>query len=684
MKHFYITTPIYYVNDAPHLGHAYTTIVADALARFHRMRGVDTRLLTGTDEHGQKIEQAAAEKGLTPIALADQVVERFRTTWQKLDIQLDDFIRTTEERHKRVVSELWRRIAAKGDIYLAHYEGWYCVSCEAYYTESQLGEGHACPTHKKPVTWVAKEPSYFFRMSNYQDALLAHIEHHPHFIQPENFKNEVVAFVKSGLRDLSVSRTTFQWGIPVPDDPAHVIYVWMDALTNYMSALGDIGSPGYERYWPATCHLIGKDILRFHAVYWPCFLLSAGLPLPRTIFTHGWWSVRGEKIAKSMPATRVDPNQLADDLGVDAVRYFLLREVPLGLDGDFTYEGLIGRYNSDLANDLGNLLNRTLTMAAKFCDGRVPAASAALAASGHHGALATTAAETARDAAMHFESYAPSKALDAIWRLVRETNRYVDTCQPWVLARDPARRLELDHCVHTFLEASSWAARMVAPVMPEKARAILGQLGYDDDAAAAALSAWPDAERFLTDLPTGQRLGQPTPLFPRIDEARANALMDRWIPASVREAAAAAATATATTAATPATTAATATAATATATPAAAPKPADGATIQYDDFARLDLRVARIAAAEAVPKAKKLLKLTLELGGGETRQVVAGIAEAYTAEQVIGRKVIFLANLAPATIRGVRSEGMILAAGDDAILGLSTVDADVPPGTKVR
>ena len=661
MTHFYITTPIYYVNDAPHLGHAYTTIVADALARFHRMRGVDTWLLTGTDEHGQKIELAAVDKGLRPIELADQVVERFKSSWAKLDIAHDDFIRTTEGRHQRGVAALWRRISANApnDLYLAHYEGWYCVSCEAFYTELQLAVDKTCPTHKKPVDWVAKEPSYFFRLSRYQDALLAHIEHHPEFIQPENFRNEVIGFIKSGLRDLSVSRTTFRWGIPVPDDPAHVIYVWMDALANYISALGDVDSPAYRRFWPATCHLIGKDILRFHAVYWPCFLLAAGLPLPKTIFAHGWWTVRGEKIAKSMPATRVDPNQLADDIGVDAVRYFLLREVPLGLDGDFSYEALIGRYNADLANDLGNLLNRTVTMAGKFCDRCVPEAAPVLAAAqgSHHAALAAVAAEVAREAALHFENYAPSKALDAILRLVRETNRYVDTCQPWLLARDPAQRAVLGHCGHAFLEASSWAARMVAPVMPEKARAILGQLGYSGEACTAALSRWPDADRFLAELPSGQLLGMPTPLFPRIDEARALALLEKWIPTPARDLAVAAPTATSDPVST---------------------------MVRYDDFARLDLRVARIEAADPVPKAKKLLKLTLELAGGEKRQVVAGIAEAYRPDQILGRKVIFLANLEPATIRGVRSEGMILAAGDDAILGLSAIDSDVPLGTRVR
>ncbi len=409
-KPFYITTPIYYVNDVPHLGHAYTTIAADALARFHAMVGDDVLMLTGTDEHGEKVQEAAGKRGQSPQALCDDVAPRFAETWTKLDMgpfTADGadrrFIRTTEQRHKDVVATLWRRIAARDreDLYLATYQGWYCVGCEAFYKESDLekdGETWICATHKRPVAWLDKERSWFFRMSKYGDALLAHIERHPHFIQPENFRNEVVSFIKSGLRDLSVSRTSFAWGIPVPeDDPegrAHVIYVWMDALTNYISALGGFddgagGEPrGFATYWRSSTHLIGKDILRFHAVYWPCFLLAAGLPLPRTILCHGWWTIGGRKISKSIPATRVDPVQLAGDLGeassvpltgTDALKYFLLRETPLGNDGDLIFENLLDRYNADLANDLGNLINRSLTMVTRFAAQAPPARDAALA-----------------------------------------------------------------------------------------------------------------------------------------------------------------------------------------------------------------------------------------------------------------------------------------------------------------
>ncbi|HUH00667.1 MAG TPA: methionine--tRNA ligase [Kofleriaceae bacterium] len=661
MPPFYITTPIYYVNDVPHLGHAYTTIVADALSRFHRMRGDDTYFLTGTDEHGQKIEEAADKRGVTPIELADRVVERFRETWTNLGIANDDFIRTTEDRHKAVVSEVWRRIEQRGDITLGAYKGWYCVPCEAFYPETQLVDGTQCPIHKSAASWV-EEPSYFFAMSKYQDRLLQHIADHPNFIRPENYKNEIISFVKSGLRDLSVSRTTFKWGIPVPDHPEHVIYVWIDALTNYMSALGAPGTPLYQRYWPATCHLIGKDILRFHAVYWPCMLMSAGLPLPETIMTHGWWTVRGEKISKSMPATRVDPNQLAADLGADALRYFLLREVPLGLDGDFSYEALIGRYNADLANDLGNLTNRCLTMAGKFAGGAVPAADPAVADLEAHAVLATTARECVAEAARCFEDYAPSRALEVIWRLVREANRYVDAVQPWKLAKDPTREAELAHCVRGFLEAIFWSARMVSPVMPDKARAILGQLGVTGEAAEHAVTSWPDPEAWGRDLPTGQVVGKGEPVFPRIDAERQEALLKRWIPEDALASAAPTTPAPAPTTPT---------------RPLAPP-------VTFQDFQRLDFRVALIKAAEPVPKTKKLLKLRVDVGEPSERQVIAGIAAAYPPESLVGRKVILLANLEPATIRGVESQGMVLAIGDEEILGLSAIDKDVPPGTIVR
>jgi methionyl-tRNA synthetase len=507
-------------------------------------------------------------------------------------------------------------------------------------------------------------------MSAYQEKLLKHFEDNPGFVQPEGYRNEVVSFIKSGLRDLSVSRTTFRWGIPVPGDEEHIIYVWIDALTNYMSALGPIGGELYRRYWPATCHMIGKDILRFHAVYWPCMLLSAELPLPETILTHGWWTVRGEKISKSMPATRVDPNQLAEDIGVDALRYYLLREVPLGLDGDFAYENLIGRYNAELAHDLGNLVSRALTVAGKFTGGAVPPAHPELAGQGRHGELAREAEQVIAEAADHLRGFAPSRALESIWRLVREGNRYINDTQPWALARDPSRRAELEHAVRTALEAIACAARMLAPIMPRSGAQIAQLVGGAGDLAAT----WPSAARFGQELAAGAAVGESCILFPRIDDERQAALLEKWIPDDARPKAAQPST--------------------------PAPKgkdkgkakdkkdkpaaaPADGL-ITFDEFGRMDLRVAQVVEAEAVPGASKLLRLRLDVGEAEPRQVVAGIAETYQPAELVGRKVIFVANLKPAVIRGVTSQGMILAAGEKNVVGLSALDRDVPVGTKVR
>jgi len=648
MTAFYITTPIYYVNDAPHVGHAYSTIIADALARYHRARGQHAFMLTGTDEHGQKIVSAAQKAGKEPKAFADGVVVRFRETWKHLLIDNQGFIRTTDPIHEAVVADVWKRMEAAGDIYLGEYEGWYCIGCEAFYTEGQLDPGNLCPIHKTAVTRV-KEPSYFFRMSRYQDPLLEHIEKHPEFIQPEARRNEVASFVRSGLRDLSVSRTSFNWGIPVPGAPEHIMYVWLDALTNYVSALGGVGAPLYDEFWPQAVHLIGKDIVRFHAVYWPTFLMSAGLPLPKTVFTTGWWTVRGEKISKSMPATRVDPNLLANDIGPDALRYFLLREIPVGADGDFSYEALIGRLNSDLANDLGNLVNRTLAMTDKYVGGVVPSASPALDGAGPHAELAALAARAKDEAERHFEAFATSRALESIWELVRGANRYVDAAAPWALVKDPARKVELDHVLHTFLEAVLWSALLVWPAMPGKSAEIIAQLGLHANRAGT----WPS--RWNAELPSGGRIARGAPLFPRIDDARAAELLTRWIPADARL----------------------------TVAPTApAPAPATPAAT-YEDFAKLDLRVAQVLEAEAVPKADKLLKLKLDLGS-EERTVVAGIAEAYKPADLVGRRVIFLANLAPRKIRGIESQGMILAAGEERVLALSAVDRDVPLGTKVK
>jgi methionyl-tRNA synthetase len=680
MRPYYITTPIYYVNDVPHLGHAYTTIAADALARFHRMRGDDTFFLTGTDEHGLKVEEAAQKRGVSAKELVDQVAPRFEEAWKKLGIGHDYFIRTTSERHKKVVVDLWKRIAASGDLYLASYSGWYCVGCEAFYNESQLEKTGAnewsCPTHQTPVSWVAKERSWFFKLSRYAEPLLAHLEAHPEFVQPDGYRNEVVAFLKGGLKDLSVSRTSFTWGIPVPDpDPEglhHVMYVWLDALTNYVSALSDdtIGGELYDRFWKSAVHLIGKDILRFHAVYWPAFLLSAGLPLPKQVFTHGWWTVRGQKISKSIVATKIDPIKLSEalgaqtsfELGVDAMRYYLLREVPLGLDGDFTFESLFGRYNSELANDLGNLVNRSLTLVPRLVTEDVQVRIAeSFRAREDEVRLAFASGNAVREAAIHFEATAPSRALEAIWRLVREANRYIDAVQPWRVAASGSVA-EKGHVAYYMLAALQTIGRLIYPVLPATCRVIrLAILDCDPNQPEKTLQqipAWPD-ETLGADL-APRPVTKPTVLFPRLDDKRQDEIVALIAPREAKVTQPLGSLADA---------------------PARAPAPA---VFTYDDFMKAELRVGRIAAAEAVPKAKKLLKLEVDLGEGRNRTIVAGIAEAYPPAELVGRKVIVVANLAPATIRGIRSEGMILAAGDEAVLGLSTLDRDVPVGTRVR
>jgi methionyl-tRNA synthetase len=711
---FYITTPIYYVNDVPHLGHAYTTLVADTLARFHRMRGDDTRFLTGTDEHGQKVEQTAAERGLLPQQLVDQVAPRFDETWKTLGIESYRFIRTTEDRHKRVVQTLWKSIrrANPDDLYLASYQGWYCVGCEAFYTESQLvkdGDTWVCQVHKKPVTWLDKERSWFFRLSKYAEPLLRHIQVHPDFIRPDAYRSEIVAFLKGGLKDLSVSRTSFAWGIPVPDaDPEglqHVVYVWMDALTNYLSDLcppdGTIGGPDVEQYFPSAIHLIGKDILRFHSVYWPAFLMAANLPLPKGIFAHGWWTVRGEKISKSMPATRIDPIKLADALGansqvqglgraigIDAMRYYLLREMPLGNDGDFTFESLFGRFNAELANDLGNLINRSLALIVKLSAETPPARDDSVYSGDEnpYWQLEFHAVDACKHAAAQFDLLAPSRALEAIWRFIAMANRFIDQTQPWAMAR--SKNPALGHTLWC-LQASLWViARLIAPVLPATARAVQQWIG-DSDAAMT----WPNpiAGRILPFAPATLAARSPSPLFPRLDDKLQQAILDKIIPPDLAANPTPAATETAhatkpTRDAKPSGGAKPtgAPAASTPAPPASAPSSAPLPLIKLDEFQNIELRVGTVLSAAAVPKAKKLLHLSVDLGEPEPRSIVAGIAEAYTPEQIAGKQVIVVANLEPATIRGIRSQGMILAAGDAQILGVSALDHDVPPGTRVR
>ena len=502
---FYVTTPIYYVNDVPHIGHAYTTLAADVVARYKRLKGFDVCFLTGTDEHGQKVEKAANAAGETPLELADRVMKRFQSLWEKLEISNTDFIRTTQERHKKGVSALFERVLAKGDIYLGEYEDWYCTPCETFWTELQLID-YKCPDCNRP-TEKLKEESYFFRMSKYQEQLLAHIEANPDFIQPKSRRNEIVSFVKEGLRDLSVSRTTFQWGIPVPGNDKHVVYVWFDALANYITALGYPDESGdFGKFWPADVQLIGKDILRFHTVYWPTFLMAAGLPIPSRVFAHGWWTVEGQKMSKSLQNV-VEPNMLIDKYGVDAVRYFLLREVPFGLDGDFSHTALIHRINSDLANDLGNLLNRSTAMLGKYFGGvlQAPGVETELDTAYREKTVAMTAQVDGQ-----IEDLAFSKALQSIWEVISAGNKYIDATAPWTLAKDPAQKERLGTVMYYMLESQRIVYFMLSAFMPKTAEKGLCYLGINEAPDEAGL-AWGG-------LAAGSAIAKAEPLFPRIDE----------------------------------------------------------------------------------------------------------------------------------------------------------------------
>jgi methionyl-tRNA synthetase len=507
-KHFYITTPIYYVNDVPHIGHAYTTVACDALARYKKARGFEVFFLTGTDEHGQKVEKAAMAKGETPLELADRVVKRFQTLWEKLNISHTDFIRTSQERHKKGVLHLFQQLLASGDIYLGEYEDWYCTPCETFWTETQLMDG-CCPDCGRP-TEKLKEESFFFRMSRYQEALLQHIEQNPDFIQPRSRRNEILNFVREGLRDLSISRTSFSWGIPIPEHENHVIYVWFDALTNYITALGfPSDSDGqFEKFWPADVHIIGKDILRFHTVYWPTFLLAAGLPLPKKVFAHGWWTVEGQKMSKSLQNV-VEPNMLIDQYGVDAIRYFLLREVPFGLDGDFSHAALIHRSNSDLANDLGNLVSRSTAMINKYFGGTLPAPAASQAQDEPF--LAAFPEVVVRlDKLMNEQAF--NKALQAIWELVGLANKYIDETSPWALAKDESQQERLATVMYNLAEGVRLIALLVGSFMPETAEKILAVLGAENpDLTLEGRDSWGL-------LQPGTTIAKAAPLFPRIDK----------------------------------------------------------------------------------------------------------------------------------------------------------------------
>jgi methionyl-tRNA synthetase len=654
-RKFYITTPIYYVNDVPHIGHTYTTVVADVVSRFRRMLGQDVYFLTGTDEHGQKIERAAQAKGLRPIELADQVVERFRDLWKTLGISNDDFIRTTEDRHKRGVEKLFERVWKKGDIYKDAYSGWYCTSCEAFFTESQVVDGR-CPDQGHKVDWTQEE-SYFFRLSKYQQPLLEHYRAHPDFVFPESRRNEVVAFVESGLKDLSISRSSFSWGIPFPNDPKHVLYVWFDALANYMTALG-YGADRrlYARYWPADVHLVGKDILRFHAVYWPAFLMSAEEPLPRRVVAHGWWLRDQAKISKSKGGV-VDVGPLIRDFGVDPLRYFLMRDMVFGQDSNYSDEAFIDRVNADLANDLGNLASRTLKMIEDYCGGVMPKPDARFR---EDEPLKKAARDTWTGFTRDFEEMDFAAGLAKVWEFVGQLNRFIVQNEPWKIAQDAGRRWALESILHSAAEGLRIVAILIAPVMPTSAAGLWRRLGVAGDVGSASLEHFSWGE-----LKPGRPIQRGEALFPRVDKAAylkgaaaaREAAMDR--PSTGGPGA-----------------------------PAPAASPATSVTgtaeIGIDEFARVELRTAKIVAAERVQGADKLLKLTVDIGV-ETRTIVAGIATRYAPEALVGRTIIVVANLKPARLRGVLSQGMLLAASDASGQPyILTTEEPVPPGWRVK
>ena len=649
-KPFYITTPIYYPSAKLHIGHAYCTTIADAIARFHRLEGDDVFFLTGSDEHGLKIQQKAEEAGVTPIEYTDKIVAGFQNLWKRLSISNDDFIRTTQKRHERVVQEVFRRIYAKGDIYKGEYKGLYCTPCESYWTEHQLDENGCCPDCHRPVQEVAEE-AYFFKMSKYQDRVLQYIEDHPDFIQPVSRRNEMINFIKQGLDDLCISRTSFNWGIPVPIDPKHVIYVWFDALTNYLTPIGYLDNPEmFQKYWPADLHLVGKEIVRFHTIIWPCILMALDLPLPKKVYGHGWLIVDGDKMSKSK-GNVIDPIGLIDEFGADAIRYFLLREINLGQDGNFSRDALIGRINSDLANDLGNLLHRTLSMTLKFQDGVVKAPAGE---SDVDRSLKEDARETVAFFEQNMEDMQLSLTIKKVWAFISRANKYIDETAPWALAKDPAKKQELANVLYNLTEALRVISVLISPFMPTTAVRIWRQLGLAQDFASVRTE---DIEQW-GGVPADLHVGTPEQLFPRIEVEKEEAAPQ----------------------------------------PAAAKqekkekkdkkdKQAQEALpegiISIDTFGKVQLRVAEVKAAEPVPKADKLLKLTLSLGeGAPERQVVSGIAPWYAPADLVGKHVVLVANLKPAKLRGVRSEGMILAAGDGK--DLKILEVDMPAGTEVR